>query len=138
MPTSTEPWQPIVDTLAQLRAAWPSRDWTWDPRFKCVTSSVPADAADAARGILATTVPSEWSDTTFATAPAEVRALSERCGEVRPGQALMTASPVAGMILFAMWWPWGDGSKVSIRLGVANSDRPKDLYPLVRSLFGIA
>jgi len=41
------------------------------------------------------------------------------------------------MTPFAMWWPWGDGSRVSIRLGVAGSDRSKELYPLVRSLFGI-
>jgi hypothetical protein len=137
MPTSAEPWQPILDALARLRTDWPARDWTWDHRFKCVTSSIATEAGPAAKAVLATVVPAEWSDATFATAPDEVRALSERCGEVRPGQALLTASPVAGMLLFAMWWPWGDGSKVSIRLGIANSDRSKDLYPLVRSLFGI-
>ena len=40
--------------------------------------------------------------------------------------------------LFAMWWPWGDGSTTSIRIGVADCDRSKELYPLMRSLFGIA
>ena len=35
------------------------------------------------------------------------------------------------MLPFAMWWPWGDNSKISVRLSIANSDRPKELYPLV-------
>ncbi|HEY4185790.1 MAG TPA: hypothetical protein VGP07_12030 [Polyangia bacterium] len=137
MSTSAEPWQPILDALTQLRTAWPARDWSWDHRFKCVTSSLPSEAAPAAKGILVAAVPSEWDAASFASAPEPVRALAERCGEVRPGQALLTASPVGGMTLFAMWWPWGDGSKVSIRLGIANSDRQKELYPLVRSLFAI-
>jgi hypothetical protein len=137
MPTSVEPWQPILDALTQLRSAWPARDWSWDHRFKCVTSSLGTDAGAAAKSALVAAVPAEWDAASFANAPDEVRALSERCGELRPGQALLTASPVGGMVLFAMWWPWGDGSKVSIRLGIANSDRAKDLYPLVRTLFGI-
>ena len=138
MPTSAEPWQPILDALAQLRSAWPARDWTWDHRLKCVTSSLSTEAVAAARSVLLAAVPSEWDAASFANAPDDVRALSDRCGELRPGQALLTASPVAGMVLFALWWPWGDGSKVSIRLGIANNDRPKDLYPLLRSSFGIA
>jgi hypothetical protein len=137
MSTSAEPWQPILDALTQLRSAWPARDWTWDHRFKCVTSSIGTDATVTAKSVLVAAVPSEWDAASFASAPEEVRGLSERCGELRPGQALLTASPVEGMILFAMWWPWGDGSKVSIRLGIANTDRPKDLYPLLRSLFAI-
>ena len=137
MSTSAEPWQPILDTLAKLRADWPAPDWTWDPRFKCVTSSVAAVLEPRIRTALVAATPSEWSPTSFATAPDSVRALAERCGDLRPGQLLMTGDLVAGMLVFAMWWPWGDGSTISVRLGVANCDRPKELYPLVRALFGI-
>ena len=137
MANPVEPWQPILDVLGQLREAWPARDWTWDHRFKCVTSAVAGDAATTAKGRLVLATPSEWDAASFATAPESVRALDERCGELRPGQALFTGAPVAGMTLFAMWWPWGDGSKVSVRLGIAGSDRPKDLYPQLRALFGI-
>jgi len=138
MSTSAEPWQPILDTLTSLHADWPSPAWSWDPRFKCVTSSVASVLEPRIRTILAAATPSEWSPTSFTSAPDGVRALAERCGDLRPGQLLMTSDPVAGMLLFAMWWPWGDGSTISVRLGVANCDRPKELYPLVRALFGIA
>lgn len=137
MATSVEPWQPILDALTQLRAAWPARDWTWDHRFKCATSAIPGDAAASAKTTLLAATPSEWDAASFATAPEGVRALAERCGDLRPGQALFSAAPVAGMTLFAMWWPWGDGSRVSIRLGIAGSERQKELFPLLRELFGI-
>src|SRR6185503_19971360 len=123
MSTSDEPWQPLLDTLGQLRTAWPSSEWSWDHRFNCVTSSLPADASAEMRRLLAPVVPSEWTAETFASPPADVRALRERCGDVRPGQLLLTGPAVAGMTLFGMWWPWGDGSKVSVRLGIAGSDR---------------
>ena len=138
MPTSEEPWQPLLEALTRLKAAWPSPEWSWDHRFKCVTSSLNSETSPELRRLLDPVVPAAWTPETFPTAPAEVQALRERCGDVRPGQLLMTGPAVAGMVLFAMWWPWGDGSKVSVRLGVAGSDRPKDLYPLIRALFGIA
>jgi hypothetical protein len=138
MSTSVEPWQPILDRLSQLRGAWPAGDWTWDHRFKCATSSLSAEAALKAKSVLLGAVPAEWDAASFACAPEAVRGLAERCGELRPGQALLTADPVADLTLFAMWWPWGDGTKISIRIGVANSDRSKELYPLMRTLFGIS
>jgi hypothetical protein len=137
MSTSVEPWQPILDVLGGLRAAWPVADWTWDPRFKCVTSSFAASFIPAAREVLTGTVPTEWTAATVVSAPDDVRALSDRYGGLRPGQLLFTGEKVAGMNLFALWWPWGDGSMLSIRIGIANAQRPTELYPLVRSLFGI-
>ena len=137
MSTSAEPWQPLLDSLTALRAAWPAADWSWDHRFKCVTSSVDAKVAPSLREILAPLVPSEWTPESFTGAPGPVRALEQRCGDLRPGQLLFTGTAVAGMVPFAMWWPWGDGSKVSVRIGIANSDRSKELYPLVRAIFGV-
>jgi len=138
MPTSDEPWQPLLEALGQLKAAWPSPEWTWDHRFKCITSSLGSEASTELRRLLEPFVPSVWTPETFPTAPPEVQALRERCGDVRPGQLLLTGPVLAGMVPFGMWWPWGDGSKVSVRLGVAGSDRQKELYPLIRTLFGIA
>jgi len=138
MPTSDEPWQPLLDSLSRLQSAWPTKEWTWDHRFNCVTSSLSTESAPELRRLLTPVVPSEWTAETFHKSPAEVQALRERCGDVRPGQLLLTGAADAGMTLFAMWWPWGDGQKVSVRLGISGSDRPKELYPLLRAVFGIA
>ena len=113
MSLSGEPWQPILDTLAQLRAGWPSPEWTWDPRLECATSSFEVSLVPG------------------------VRPLSERCGSLRSNQLLLTGHGVAGMFPFALWWPWGEGSKVSVRLGIMSADRPKEISPRVRAVFGI-
>ena len=138
MATFGEPWQPILDTLAALPAAWPSPEWTWDSRLECVTSLLAVALVPTARAALDAVVPATWTSVTIATAPDTVRALSERCGGLWPGQLLLSGDVVAGMFLFALWWPWGDGSRVSVRLGIANPPRPKELSPLVRALFEIS
>jgi hypothetical protein len=81
----------------------------------------------------------EWSPDNINQAPDEIRTLAARFGGVRPGQLLFTGEVVGGrMHLFALWWPWGDGATISLRVGVANCDRPTELYPQVRALFKIA
>ncbi|HET6282868.1 MAG TPA: hypothetical protein VFH73_18025 [Polyangia bacterium] len=138
MSITAEPWQPILDAFTTLRTGWPSSDWTWDHRLKCVVSSFTADLVPATRAPLEAVVPADWTSSTIPTASDAVRALADRCGGLRPSQRLLTGEPVAGLIPYALWWPWGDGSMVSVRLGIANSDRPKELFPQLRAVFGIA
>lgn len=137
MSTPAEPWQPLLDTYAALRTGWPSSDWSWDHRLKCTVSSFTADLAPAARTALEPVMTGDWTSSTLPSAPEPLRVLAEKCGGLRPGQRLLTGDAVAGLIPYALWWPWGDGSMVSVRLGIANSDRPKELYPLLRAVFGI-
>ena len=42
-------WQPVFDSLARMRASWPTRGWSWDPRLMCVTSSFTTEQEPAAR-----------------------------------------------------------------------------------------
>jgi hypothetical protein len=138
MSSPSEAWQPLLDGLGRLRVAWPGGGWSWDPRFKCVTSSFGKDIADRARASMAGVLDGEWSSTTINQAPDETRTLAARFGGVRDGQLLFTGDVVEGrMHLFALWWPWGDGTTVSLRVGVANCDRPTELYPQIRALFKI-
>jgi hypothetical protein len=39
--------------------------------------------------------------------------------------------------VFGLWWPWGDGSTVSLRIGLHDVDLPKQRYPRLRDVFGI-
>ena len=138
MSTDPEPWQPLLDGLTKLRGAWPGGAGGWDPRFKCVSSSFGNEIARRARDAMVGVLGTEWSVATIPGASEAVRALAGRYGGVRSGQFLFTGDVVAGMHLFGLWWPWGDGATVSLRVGVANCDRPTELYPLVRALFKIA
>ena len=139
MASPTEAWQPLLDGLERLREAWPGTGWSWDPRFKCVTSSFDKEIADRARAAMAGVLDGEWSPDSINQAPDEIRTLAARFGGVRTGQLLFTGELVGGrMHLFALWWPWGDGATISLRVGVANCDRPTELYPQVRAVFKIA
>jgi hypothetical protein len=134
-----EAWQPLLDGLERLREAWPGTGWSWDPRFKCVTSSFGKEIADRARAAMAGVLDGEWSPDSINQAADEIRTLAARFGGVRQGQLLFTGEVVGGrMHLFALWWPWGDGATISLRVGVANCDRPTELFPKVRALFNIA
>jgi len=139
MSSPTEAWQPLLDGLDRLREAWPWSSWSWDPRFKCVTSSFGKEIVERARAAMAGVLDGEWSTDSINQAPDEIRTLAARFGGVRPGQLLFTGEMVGGrMHLFALWWPWGDGATVSLRVGVANCDRPTELYPQIRALYKIA
>ena len=138
MASDPEVWQPLLDGLEQLRVAWPGGGWSWDPRFKCVTSSFGKEIAPRARDAMAGTLASEWTATNLQDAPEGVKALAAKFGGVREGQFLFTGTAAGAMHLFGLWWPWGDGATVSLRVGVANCDRPTELYPLVRAVFKIA
>lgn len=133
----TEPWQPLLDLLAQLRDAWGSMPWDWDDRMKCATATIATSAAPQIRTATEALLPEMWTATTLASAPEAVRELAEKKGGLRNGQLLFCAHGEGGMIAFGLWWPWGDGSRISGRFGIANSGRPKELFPLIRILFAI-
>ena len=137
MANAPEPWQPLLDTLAPLLSGWPSPEWAWDPRLECATSPFEVSLAPRVRGALDPVLPAEWTATTITDAPEGVRALSTRSGNLRANQLLLTAPEVAGMFPFALWWPWGDGSRVSVRVGIATAERPKELSASIRALFGL-
>jgi len=131
-----------LEFLARLRAAWPDPGWTWDGRLGCVTSSFASALGSSVRAALAAATLAEWTGDTLPAAPDAVVALADRCGGMRPGQLLLTGEMRDGLLPFALWWPWGDGSKVSVRLGVATLDgepeRGRDITPRLRALFGVS
>lgn len=82
-------------------------------------------------------LPSSWSAQSVAEAPDEVRALVDRCGGLRASQLLFWGGAVGGAGAFGLWWPWGDGTTVSLRIGLHDVDAPKERYPRLRDVFGI-
>jgi hypothetical protein len=138
MSIAPELWQPLLEKLAKLRAAWPGAAWGWDPRFKCVASSFGKEIAPRVREAMVGVLTAEWTASTILGAPDDVRVLADRHGGIRSEQLFFTGDVVAGMRLFGLWWPWGDGATVSLRVGIANCDRPNEAFPQVRALFNIS
>jgi len=138
MSTTAGAGRPILEALGALRTAWPSPEWTWDARLDCATSSFETALVPRVRAALTPVLAHEWSAESLATAPSEVEALARQAGGLRAGQLLFSGEAAGGLSPFALWWPWGDGAKVSVRLGIAAADRPPDLTRQLRAVFGLA
>lgn len=133
----SDAWLPVFEALGQLRVRWPSRGWSWDTRLSCVTSSFSVAAEAAARSAAQGVFPQEWTGTTLANAPPLLRDVVERAGGIRPGQYVYSIGPVAGLLAFGLWWPWGDGETVSLRVGLADVDPNREPSLRFRDTFGV-
>jgi hypothetical protein len=134
------PPHPLLDALARLRAAWPGIGWSWDGRFRCLASSFDRKIAERVREVMADALGPEsgaWTAAHIASAPPAVRALADRHGGVRAGQMLLTGAAAGDLRLYALWWPWGDATTISLRVCIENGDREPGLLPRVRALFDI-
>jgi hypothetical protein len=137
MATVDEQWQVLFQALERLKSKWPSQEWSYDRRLKCVASSIPMTQEPAARAAIGEVLPTSWTAQTLATAPDDVRKLAEGCGGVRSSQLLFWGGAAGAPGAFGLWWPWGDGTTVSLRIGLHDLDQPKERYPRLRDIFGI-
>jgi hypothetical protein len=132
-----EAWQPLFDSLARMKSAWPTRGWSWDPRLFCITSSFTTEQEPAARKAIQLALQNEWTSATIQKAPPLLRDVVERAGGIRQGQLALSTGPVAALLVYALWWPWGDGETVSCRVGLADVDPNREPYSRFRDVFGV-
>lgn len=129
-------WQPLLDKLMLLKNSWPGEPWSWDPRFTMLASSFAIVLEERARASAALALPYSWDKKTLATAPPSLRELCEATGGLRSGQRLL-AGRAADLVLIGLWWPWGNGEMITLRLGLGEYAADEPPYPKVRSLFGV-
>jgi hypothetical protein len=137
MARSNPAWDPLFARLSTLKANWPARAWSWDGRFVCITSSFTVEFDTAARAAARAALPVEYTSATLARASSDIRRVSERTGGLRSGQMLLTADDSPGLVMFGLWWPWGDGATTSFRVGIENLEWNDDPYPRVREIFNV-
>src|SRR5262249_53857537 len=137
MSTSANVWEELFLALERFRGRWPTPDWIYDRRLKCVTSSITVALETEARAAIGEILPIAWNAATLAGAPDDVRALADRCGGLRASQLLFWGGSAGAPGAFGLWWPWGDGNTVSLRIGLHDVDLPKERYPRLRDVFGI-
>jgi hypothetical protein len=132
-----EAWQPLFDSLFRMKTAWPTRGWSWDPRLLCVTSSFTTEQEPAARAATQIALQNEWNAATIVRAPQALRDVVERAGGIRQGQLAISTGPIAGLLAYGLWWPWGDGETISLRVGLADVDPNREPYNRFRDVFNV-
>lgn len=131
-------WQPTFESLGRMKAAWPTRGWSWDPRLLACTSSFTVEQEPAARKATTMALQNEWNPSSIARGPQQLRDVVDRCGGVRQGQLVLSTGPVNGLLVYGLWWPWGDGETVSLRVGLADVDPNREPYLRFRDVFGVS
>jgi hypothetical protein len=132
-----ESWQAMFESLGRMKAVWPTRGWSWDPRLLCCTSSFTTEQEPAARTATVIALPNEWTTSTIVRAPQQLRDVVERAGGVRQGQLVLSNGPLNGLLIYGLWWPWGDGETVSLRVGLADVDPNREPSLKFRDVFGV-
>lgn len=132
-----EAWQPVFDSLGRMKASWPTRGWSWDPRLLCVTSSFTVEQEPAAHKATRMALQHEWTTATLARAPQQLRETVDRAGGIRQGQVALSTGPINGLLVYGLWWPWGDAETVSLRVGLADVDPNREPYIRFRDTYGV-
>jgi hypothetical protein len=90
--------------------------WKWDSQFETVLAEFSVDNEDRVRAILECDLSIAWDKSTIRKAPDIVRTIVKNFGGLRSGQLLFTSDPNQDVIIFGVWWPWGGGKTISIRV----------------------
>ncbi len=117
--------QRLFDLLTQLRRSWPGGGWSWDSRFTCVASTIPAETTAKARVAASLALPHAWTERTLLQAPLEVRQIAEVSGGLRESQLVLASPSIGGIFAWGLWWPWRDGNTVSMRVGIGGNAGPR-------------
>jgi hypothetical protein len=130
--------QPLFDALSRLKQSWPARGWSWDSRFVALASTFTVPYEAQARKAAGDALPAEYTSTTLSNAPPELRDLAARTGGLRSGQLLLAGGPIGGITAFGLWWPWGDGETISMRVGLLDIDMAREPWRRLRDIFAVS
>lgn len=91
-------------------------EWKWDGRFKTALAEFSADMKDEVLGILEQHLISTWDSSNVKEAPDVVQEIAISLGGLMSGQLLLLSDSRQPACIFCAWWPWGSGTKISIRI----------------------
>ena len=115
-----DPAEDLWRVLLETRLAFPmSSYFSWDGRFSTalLRLSTEAEAHALVQSGLGKVLPVIYENDALTQAPDAIRAVIDGLGGIRPGQHLHTYTVGEDTIVYAAWWPWQDGSSVSVRIG---------------------
>ncbi len=114
--------------------------WKWDNRFNTVLAEFDIKDQESVQKIIKTQISSTWNDGNCVNAPEHVWKIVDHF-RLNPGQQLFTTDTDKDNTLFCAWWPWSNGTIISIRIGISidslDDDDNKELIKLLRSWFSV-
>jgi hypothetical protein len=120
----------LFETLGQLRKNWIKGGWSWDNRFNCLASSFNVEQDGEARAVVLRFLPNEYTAKSIGSAPQQVKEVAESTGGVRVDQRLYSTEMGGRLVAFGLWWPWGDETTISLRIGLGGYVAEADIVRL--------
>lgn len=111
--------------------------WQWDPYFESALTVIPVANQEEVSSLLEECCGHRVED----QLPEDLQPVMSRVGGLRAGQkAFLTDANKPAFVLVA-WWPWGNGSSISIRVRLIAEGTPvkegEKLFESFKSWFGV-
>jgi hypothetical protein len=90
--------------------------WKWDNRFPAVLTTFETEMEANLQPFLKQHLNAIWDNSNTDDAPDAVLDAISHFGGLMPGQLMFTSEPDRDILLCFAWWPWGNGSTISIRV----------------------
>ena len=118
--------------------------WQWDERMQMRLSEFAANKQTVMLDMLASQFEHHWHHKNIKKAPTELLAQLGDLKKLKPQQRIFTSLATEDApALMAVWWPWGHGSTISLRLalleeGYQLSEMPQgrdNFFTVIKKLF---
>ncbi len=114
--------------------------WKWDSGFNALVAEFSTDKQNEVRTVLERHLGFKWDSRSIRKAPEQIKTKSGDLGDLRDNQLLFTTDPEGNVLIFAAWWPWGNGEVISVRLAspssAEQSSDTQGILSKIKSFFG--
>ncbi len=108
----------------EIHRATPEKySWSWDDRFSVALLVIDKEDCEAVFSSVIKEFMAKWDYTTIEKASGLVRKLVNATFDIKPGQIIFTSSEDLSSLLLAAWWPWANGTVISLRIGIFSAGK---------------
>jgi len=109
--------------------------WQWEDRFQTVLAVFNSSNKEYIHKILNQHLTHSWDSSTITNSDEVTRDLIKKFNNLKDGQLLFTSDTKTDGFVFALWWPWGSGENISIRIAPSFNEISKpDHLEMIREL----
>ena len=92
--------------------------WQWDGQIGAMLAVFDKSGAKEMYQIMHDFFSAAWNSQSVSEAPDSVQDIADNLGGIRQGQYIFTSQPDETAMVYAAWWPWGDGQTISLRISL--------------------
>ncbi len=92
--------------------------WQWDDRFHVALIAFDKKEMESVFPAVIGEFMQQWDSRTIAKASKLIRKLVKNLFDIKPGQLIFATDENVHSALLAAWWPWANGSIISLRIGI--------------------